>query len=211
MRVLVPFDSRDPNTRLSPVLDSTERSEFARVLLDSVVETVEAAGHAPEILATEPVDADCPVRVDEQPLSPAINAVLAAATDPVAVVMSDLGLATVDALGALFEPAADVVLAPGLGGGTNAIVVRETAFRVDYHGGSYRKHCREADRRDLSVEAVDSFRLAVDIDEPADLAELLIHGNGEATDWLREAGFVLDTTDGRCVARRDQSTDNVDR
>lgn len=211
MRVLVPFDSRDPNTRLSSVLDSSERSAFASVLLDGVVETVRAAGHTPEILATDPVDADCPVRVDERPLSPAVNAVLAAATGPVAVVMSDLALTTADALGALFEPAADVVIAPGLGGGTNAIVIRETAFRVDYHGGSYRKHCREADRRDLSVETVDSFRLAVDIDQPEDLVELLIHGDGEATDWLREAGFELDTTDGRCIVRRDRLPDSADR
>jgi 2-phospho-L-lactate guanylyltransferase len=211
MRVLVPFDSRDPNTRLSPVLDSTERCEFANVLLDGVVETVRAAGHAPEILSTEPVDADCPVRVDEQPLSPAINEVLAAATDPVAIVMSDLALATADSLGALFEPAADIVLAPGLGGGTNAIVIRETAFRVDYHGGSYRKHRREADRCGATVETVDSFRLAVDIDDPADLVELLIHGDGEATEWLREARFELETTDGRCVVQRDQSADDVGR
>jgi 2-phospho-L-lactate guanylyltransferase len=211
MRVLVPFDSRDPNTRLSAVLDSTERREFANVLLDGVVETVQAAGHAPTVLATESIDADCPVRVDERPLSPAINAVLAARSGPVAVVMSDLALATVDALGALFEPAADVVLAPGLGGGTNAIVIRDTAFRVDYHGGSYRKHRREADRCGAAVETVDSFRLAVDIDEPADLVELLIHGDGEAAGWLREAGFDLDTTDGRCVIRRDQSSDGVDR
>jgi len=211
MRVLVPFDSRDPNTRLSPVLDSAERCEFANVLLDGVVETVRAAGHAPEILATEPIDADCPVRVDERPLSPAINAVLTGSSDPVAVVMSDLALATVDRLTALFEPAADIVLAPGLGGGTNATVIRDTDFRVDYHGGSYRKHRREADRCDLSVETVDSFRLAVDIDEPADLVEVLLHGRGDAADWLRGAGFELDTTGGRCVVRRDQSSNTADR
>ena len=211
MRVLVPFDSREPNTRLSPVLDSTERRDFAGAMLDDIVGTVRAAGHAPEILATEPVDADCPVRVDEQPLSPAINAVLARSCDPVAIVMSDLALATADALVALFEPAADVVLAPGLGGGTNAIVIRETVFRVDYHGCSYRKHRREADSRGAAVETVDSFRLAVDIDEPGDLVELLLYGDGEAADWLREAGFELDTTDDRCVLRRDQSPDTVDR
>ena len=205
MRVLVPFDSHDPNTRLSPVLDTDERREFAGVLLDDVVETIGAAGHDPEILATEPVDADCPVHVDERPLSPAINAVLAAATGPVAIVMSDLALATADSLTALFDPAADVVLAPGLGGGTNAIVIRETAFRADYHGDSYRKHRREADRCGAAVETVDSFRLAVDIDEPDDLVELLIHGRGESAGWLREAGFELDTTDGRCVVERDQS------
>jgi len=35
------------------------------------------------------------------------------------------------------------------------------------------------------------------VDEPADLAELLIHGEGAAAQWLEHAGFTLDTTGGR--------------
>lgn len=198
MRVLVPFDASDPNTRLSSVFDPTQRREFAAIMRTDVVETIRAAGHQPELLATESIDARCPVRVDDRPLTPAVNAVLAEADDPVAIVMADLALATATALATLFEPDADVVLAPGLGGGTNAIVVRDSEFRVDYHGGSYRKHHNNAEACASSVETVDSFRLAVDIDEPADLAELLLHGRGRAASWLREAGFELDTSDGRC-------------
>ena len=203
MRVLVPFDSRDPNTRLSPVLDVDERREFATVMREHVVTTVRGAGHEPELLVTESVEADCPVRVDDRPLSVAVNDVLAAASGPVAVVMADLGLVTADALGTLLEPAADLVLAPGLGGGTNALVARHRDFRVDYHGDSYRTHRREAEQCAGSVETVDSFRLAVDIDEPDDLRELLLHGHGDAPSWLRAAGFELETTAGRCVVVRD--------
>lgn len=203
MRVLVPFDSRDPNTRLSPVLDADERREFATVMREHVVTTVRTAGHEPELLVTESVEADCPVRVDDRPLSVAVNDVLAAASGPVAVVMADLALATADAIGTLFEPAADIVLAPGLGGGTNGLVVRHRDFRVDYHGDSYRTHRREAEQCGGSVGTVDSFRLAVDIDEPDDLRELLLHGHGDAPSWLRTAGFELETTAGRCVVVRD--------
>jgi 2-phospho-L-lactate guanylyltransferase len=89
-----------------------------------------------------------------------------------------------------------VVLAPGLGGGTNALVARDPAFEVDYHGASVRDHRRIARKAGLSTATVDSFRLAVDIDEPADLAEVLLHGDGAATAWLRNRGRV-ETTDGR--------------
>ena len=198
MRVLVPFDVRDPNTRLSSVFDTTQRREFAARMRTDVVETITEAGHQPELLATHPIDVACPVHIDDRPLTEAVNAVLAKASDPVAVVMADLALVTPDSLATLFEPDTEIVLAPGLGGGTNAIVVRNSEFRVDYHGGSYRKHRRNAEACDGSVETVDSFRLAVDIDEPDDLVELLLHGSGEAASWLREAGFGLDTTGGRC-------------
>ena len=132
--------------------------------------------------------------------------------DGVAVVMADLALATPDALTRLFEPdrdgnpseesPADVTIAPGRGGGTNALVVRQPAFRVDYHGASYLDHRRAAERLDATVSTVDSYRLAVDIDEPADVAEVLIHGSGAATAWLRDAGFTLETADGRVTATR---------
>ena len=130
----------------------------------------------------------------------------------VAVVMADLALATPDALTRLFDPdrdgnrseesSADVTIAPGRGGGTNALVVRQPAFRVDYHGASYLDHRRAAERLDATVHTVDSYRLAVDIDEPTDLAEALLHGSGAASVWLREAGFTLETDDGRVTATR---------
>lgn len=204
MRVLVPFDAGDPNTRLSPVLDSDERAAFATAMLDDVLAAVRAADHDPELLATESIDRSCPVRVDERPLSTAVNAVLESAEEAVAVVMADLALATADSVASLFDPSAEVVLAPGLGGGTNALVARHSDFRVDYHGGSYRKHCQQARDCGASVHTVDSFRLALDVDEPADLPEVLLHGEGQASEWLREAGFSLDTTDGRCVVTRSE-------
>jgi len=96
----------------------------------------------------------------------------------------------------------DLVVAPGRGGGTNALVVRHPDFRTDYHGASYRDHLRAAHELGASVREFDSHRLATDVDEPADLAELLLHGDGRATDWLRDAGFELATTDGRVGVER---------
>ena len=172
---------------------------------------------------------DPPVVVDDRPLTDAVNAArerhghaaagptaeprtASSSRDGVAVVMADLALATPGALARLFEPdrdgdrsdepPADVTIAPGRGGGTNALVVRQPAFRVDYHGASYLDHRRVAERLDATARVVDSYRLAVDVDEPADLAEVLLHGSGAAEAWLRDAGFTLDTADGRVTATR---------
>ncbi|MDZ5809821.1 2-phospho-L-lactate guanylyltransferase [Halorubrum sp. AD140] len=227
MEVLVPFSTDRPKSRLSDVLDAEERVRFARTMLRDVLDAVAAADGDPRVLATSPVDAPlgCPVDVDDRPLTTAVNAALDARfdepaedPDPVAVVMADLALATPEALGELFAAGreADVAVAPGRGGGTNAVVAGHPAFRVDYHGASYLDHRRIAAGIGATVAVVDSHRLATDVDEPADRAEVLIHAEadgaageggegdgGRAARWLRDAGFTLDTTDGRVGVERE--------
>lgn len=197
MDVFVPFDARNPKTRLGPLLDADERRSVSRAMLGDVLDALEAAGYEPTVLATDDVDCDAPVTVDDRPLTPAVNDVLSGAGGPVAVVMADLALLTPAALERLFEPAADVVLAPGLGGGTNALVSRHPDFRVDYHGTSYLDHREAAREAGASVATVDSFRLAVDVDDPPDLAEVLIHGAGATAEHLRERGVEVAVEGGR--------------
>lgn len=173
------------------------------------------------------------VEVDDRPLTDAVNARLpggggrddgvgaddgdgsgdgdgvSGADEPVAVVMADLALATADALEGLFAADADVAIAPGRGGGTNALVVRHSEFRVDYHGASYLDHRDIAGDAGASLETVDSFRLATDVDEPADLVEVLVHGDetDRAPSCLRDLGFELDRADGRVgVVRLEESS-----
>ena len=219
MEVLVPFSTDRPKSRLSGVLSPDERSAFARAMLDDVLDAVEDAGGEPRVLATDAVAVDPPVTVDDRPLTAAVNAALDARLgadadaeteidgprEPVAVVMADLALATPAALDRLFEAGrdADVAMAPGRGGGTNAFVASHPEFRVDYHGASYLDH--RAIAREVGAEfvPVDSHRLGTDVDEPADLAEVLIHGEGRAATWLREAGFSLDASEGRVAVVRE--------
>jgi 2-phospho-L-lactate guanylyltransferase len=215
--VIVPFDAVDPKRRLSPILDGDERAAFARAMLDDVVGTLREAGHEPTVLATGPVDVDATVVVDDRPLTPAVNARLAGEAEcpapspetPVAVVMADLALATPAALERLFgaggdeATAPDVTIAPGRGGGTNALVVRDPAFRVDYHGASVRDHRRIARDAGLATGSVDSFRLATDVDEPVDLVEVLLHAEGtRAAGWLRAAGVEVAVGEGRVGVER---------
>jgi 2-phospho-L-lactate guanylyltransferase len=194
MRVVVPVAVEQPKTRLGGVLSSEERVAFTRAMLDDVLGAVHGAGGDAEVLATGPIEVDAPVTVDDRPLTPAVNAALGDL--PTAVVMADLPLATPASLERLFGESGEVVLAPGRGGGTNALVTRHPEFRVDYHGGSFLKHRRAAEEIG-TLSVVDSYRLATDVDERSDLVEVLIHGEGRAADWLRDAGFSLARRESR--------------
>jgi len=202
MDVFVPFDARDPKTRLSDLLDADERETVARAMLRDVLAALDATDHQPRVLATGDVDCAAPIRIDDRPLTPAVNDALDSVDGPAAVVMADLALATPDALAALFAPDDDVVLAPGLGGGTNALVARDPTFRVDYHGLSYLDHCEAAEDAGCDVWTVDSFRLAVDVDAPADLVEVLVHTDGHTAGTLRSMGVELTATERRNAVTR---------
>ncbi|MGB9933253.1 2-phospho-L-lactate guanylyltransferase [Haloarcula amylolytica] len=207
MRIVVPVSGSDPKTRLSTVLSPDERRDFTEAMLADVVDAVIATGHEPEVISTAPLDCAAPVTVDDRGLDPLVNDLLASTVtdsdDALAVVMADLPLATTKSIERLFTPDADVVLAPGLGGGTNAFVCRHPEFRVDYHGASIRDHRRIAREVEAEIVEVDSRRLATDIDEPGDLAEVLLHSDGAAADWLTDAGFSLSLTDGRVTVSRE--------
>ena len=203
MRTVVPVSGAAPKSRLSSVLTADERREFTEAMLSDVVTALESAGRLPDVVSTAPIPCEAPVTVDERGLDALVNDRLAEADGRLAVVMADLPLLTADTVDRLFEPDAAVVLAPGLGGGTNAIVSRHERFRVDYHGVSIRDHRQRAAAIGASLAEVDSRRLAIDIDEPDDLAELLVHGDGAATDWLRDAGFELTVDEGRVGVTRE--------
>lgn len=202
MRLVVPVSGSDPKTRLAPVLTPDERREFTEAMLADVVGALDAAGQRPEVIATAPVACDAPVTLDERGLDSLVNGLLAETDGELAVLMADLPLLTPTTVESLFETDADVVLAPGMGGGTNAFVSRHPEFRVDYHGASIRDHRHGARQVGASVTEVDSRRLATDIDEPSDLAEVLLHSDGAAADWLSDAGFELAVDDGRVTAHR---------
>lgn len=204
MQVVVPFAATEPKTRLTPVLTAPERDAFARAMLSDVLTAITDSGHEPTVLTTAPLEGiNQPVVVDDRPLSAAVNNHLPEEPgQAVAVVMADLALATPDSLDQLFTASGDVVIAPGRGGGTNALIVREPAFSVDYHGVSYCDHCKRAAQVDAAVTTVDSYRLGTDVDEPADLVDVLIHSDGRAASWLRERGFSLVPGDGRVTVER---------
>ena len=105
--------------------------------------------------------------------------------------MADLALlAKNDIVGILSCPG-EVVLCPGRGGGTNMILIRSPRFRTCYQGLSYPKHMDFARKAGLHLAIYESFRAGCDIDQPEDLAEILLHGQGEARKLLVGLGFRL--------------------
>ena len=201
---VIPFRPIDPKTRLAGLLSQDEREAFARAMLADVVEAVRGAGFEPLLLCTSAFD--CPgveVRVEACGLSDALNALLPTLEAPVLVIMADLPLATPDAIGRLGSANVDVAIAPGRGGGTNALFIREPArFHVDYYECSVRKHLAIAHEAGLSATCIDSFRLYLDLDEEEDLVDLLIHGAGRARACLDELGIRLAATRGRVGIER---------
>ena len=91
----------------------------------------------------------------------------------------DLPLIAAGEIDEIFAAAdeADVVLVPSRDGtGTNAILRRPPDLFPSHFGpGSFRKHLAEAERAGVACRVLDLPRIALDIDDPADLRELLSH------------------------------------
>ena len=210
IRVIMPFKLDCPKSRLSAVLSSEERAELALAMLEDVLEAVSGLGRVTILLkGLLPEEwlldhrirgggtgsgievQDCPKELDE-----ALNLVIEAEErkgwpGDLLIAMADLPLMSPSDIADLVRTPGDVVIAPGRGGGTNMILIRDPRFRVCYYGLSFLKHLRRAEELGLSVGVFESFRCSIDIDEPSDLVEALIHGRGRTPELLRDMGFEL--------------------
>jgi 2-phospho-L-lactate guanylyltransferase len=71
------------------------------------------------------------------------------------------------------------------------ILIRSPKFRTCYRGLSFPKHLDYARQAGLKAEVFESFRAGCDIDEPEDLAEVLLHGRGETRALLEKMEFSV--------------------
>ena len=204
---LIPFKPRNPKTRLSCVLELPEREKFAQMMLCDVVVAAREAGCEPFILGTEPFSFDgLKVIVDPRGLNESINAFLEVTPGPLLIIMADLPLASAPAIRRMISTSSDMAIVPGTGGGTNAIYLSSASrFRVSYYGMSFAKHLLIAGECGLSCEVIDSFLIHTDVDEKEDLVELLIHGKGMSSGYLRELGFALSVEKGRVGVVREKA------
>jgi 2-phospho-L-lactate guanylyltransferase len=123
--------------------------------------------------------------------------------EPVLIIMADIPLVSIKNIKDITASRSDVVIAPGRNGGTNAIFIRDPSrFHVDYYSASFLKHRDIARNNGLAVDVFDSFNLSTDIDEVADIAEVLLHGTGLAAGCLRKLGFTLSGNGGRVGVKR---------
>ena len=206
IKVVVPFKLDCAKSRLSSVLSSEEREDLALAMLEDVIDAVSELGEV-VILMKDPIPEgdpfdrlrsrqgfdilECPRELD-----PALNAVIEAEErkgwpSDILIAMADLPLMRPSDIADLARTPGEVVIAPGRGGGTNLILIRDPKFRVSYYGLSFIKHRQKAEKLELSAGIFESFRCSSDIDEPSDLVEVLIHGRGRAPELLKKSGFEL--------------------
>jgi 2-phospho-L-lactate/phosphoenolpyruvate guanylyltransferase len=208
---LIPFKLKGAKSRLSSILGPEERRLLALAMLQDVIDVVTRHSYA-TILSSLDLDIvdvgrDVEILESDLGLNDAINDFLQVhvkrrwPTD-ILIVMADLALLTEKDVIGILDRRGDVVLSPGRGGGTNMILVRDRRFRTCYQGLSFPKHLAFARKAGMEVSIFESFRAGCDIDEPEDLAEVLLHNKqGQTLDLLQKWGFVL-AEDGRAGCTR---------
>ncbi len=200
VKIVVPFKLSNVKSRLSSALSPLERRLLAFAMLRDVLDNVSGFGKVTILsrpgLDIAEVGSDVEIQESELDLDDALNALIADAAlqgwpQDVLIVMADLALLTQNDVAGILSCQGDVVLCPGRGGGTNMILIRSPKFRTCYKGLSFPKHINFARQVGLMVSVFESFRAGSDIDCPEDLAEVLLHGRGEARVLLERMGFSV--------------------
>jgi 2-phospho-L-lactate guanylyltransferase len=223
--MVIPFKNQGAKSRLASVLSAKERQLLSFAMLKDVLDVVLGFGWA-TILSRPGLDIvdvgyDVEIQESELDLNDALNALIAHEAGQgwpldILIVMADLALLTQDDVVGILSCKGDVVLSPGRGGGTNMILIRGPKFHTCYQGLSFPKHLAYARQAGLEVSIFESFRAGCDIDEPEDLAEVLLHGQGKARALLEKMGLSL-SEKGREPAgkspliRRDAPSDSQTR
>ncbi|MDD2755508.1 MAG: 2-phospho-L-lactate guanylyltransferase [Methanothrix sp.] len=200
LRIIVPFKLDNAKSRLAPVLKPAERRLLAFAMLRDVLGTISDFGEV--IILSRPgleaanVGYDAEILESNLDLNDALNALIASEASrgwpaEILIVMADLALLTQKDVAGILGSRGDVVICPGRGGGTNMILIRAPEFRTCYQGLSFPKHLDYAQQAGLDVCVFESFRAGSDIDCPEDLAEVLLHGRGEARALLEKMGFSV--------------------
>lgn len=209
MRAVIPFKKSNAKSRLSSLLLKKEREELAMAMLNDVAGTLVSSGcfELIDILSTSMIEVEGANTVlTEMGLNEALNEYMGKMSshkinEPVLIIMADIPLVSIKNIKDIVSTNADIVIAPGRMGGTNAIFIRHPlSFHVDYYGASFLKHLKIASG--LHTEIFDSFNISTDIDEVSDLTEVLLHGKGQSQEYLTKIGINIQASGGRVGVKR---------
>ncbi len=200
MRAVIPYKKENAKSRLSPVMTKREREEFVECMLSDVVGALQDAQiQNIDILTTSriPLPKNTGMVLTRPGLNEGLNDYLNTIDEPVMIIMADLPLVRPETIKNIMSYEKDVVIAPGKGGGTNILYIKDPLnFHVKYYGCSFRTHCQIAEELGLNLQIFDSFLASTDIDEPQDITELLLHGTGQARNYVSH-NFTPLTGEGR--------------
>ncbi|HEX7627972.1 MAG TPA: 2-phospho-L-lactate guanylyltransferase [Candidatus Methanoperedens sp.] len=209
MRAVIPFRKSNAKSRLSSLLSEKEREELAMAMLNDVAGTLVRSGcfDVIDILSTSMIEVvGVNIVLTGMGLNEALNEYLGKMAshkinEPVLIIMADIPLVSKKNISDIVSTNADIVIAPGRMGGTNAIFIRDPAsFHVDYYGASFLKHLQIASG--LHTDVFDSFNISTDIDEVPDLIEVLLHGKGHSQEYLKKIGIDILPNNGRVGVKR---------
>ncbi|GIW19011.1 MAG: hypothetical protein KatS3mg064_2168 [Tepidiforma sp.] len=195
--VLIPVNRLDrAKGRLAPLLTEAEREELSLITLETVAH---AAGAAAVILTADPrVRERMAGRyrvLEEDPAAEGLNAQLEAAiarlradgtvADRLLILHADLPLVrawTIETLDAEDPGPGSAVLVRSRDGGTNAMLLHPPGrFPLAYGPGSFERHAAAARAAGMQVIESENRELALDLDTPGDVAELLRTARGQQT------------------------------
>lgn len=193
--VVVARHGASAKSRLAGALGADDRSALALAMLADVLDAATAAGFAG---AAAVLDPPAPVRGGIQvvpdpggglsrAIEAGIDAAVEAGGDPVLIVPGDVPLVTVADLRrvvdeAMAVPRAVVVVADRHGTGTNALALHPPRVIAPAFGpGSAARHLAAATAAGARALRLDLPGLALDVDTPEDLAELVRRGPRGAT------------------------------
>jgi 2-phospho-L-lactate guanylyltransferase len=203
MKAVIPYKKENAKSRLSDVMTKQQRETFVEFMLQDVIATLRDAGIARIDVLTPSEKIPGPkvnVIRDNSDLNEALNAYLGEAEEPVLIMMADLPLTRPHHIREILAQEGDVTIVPGKGGGTNILhIKRPDLFRVRYYNSSFEAHCDIACESGLSLVKYDSFLASTDIDEPQDIVELILHGDGLAWEYAKQ-NFSKSSGRGRVKA-----------
>ena len=198
VRIIVPFRPDGAKSRLSPVLSPNERHLLALHMLKDVLSVASEAGKI-TILSRPKADKNLIIPRAEilcsgLDLNDALNELIQnhfkrGWPDNLLIIMADMPLLTIEDVQGIIKTDGDVVLSPSRGGGTNMILIRNSKFRTCYNGSSFLKHLELAQRMGLKVGIYSTHSSMCDVDVPADIQEILLHGKGTTRTLLESFGF----------------------
>lgn len=208
MRAVIPFKKEDAKSRLSSVLSKFEREVLAVCMLHDVVDALKGSCVSGiDILTTSNnihIDGVNVMHDTSSGLNESLNDYIAqnmqtSDAEPILIIMADLPLVRAQHINDIVGHSknADIVIAPGTGGGTNILAISDPAYRVNYYGASFLDHVNVAQSLGIKAVTYDSLACATDIDEPSDLVELMLHGNGNTLECIKSFGFALEIASGR--------------
>ena len=184
-------------TRLSPFLNPQEREHLLKAMLKDitnalkpVVDKIVIISKDEDVLSyARELELETIVENDNSNLNKALKQAMKwcrTKTKKVVILPSDIPLIGKTNIELLIKQSKklDFIIVPSKGGGTNT-------------GFSFEKHVNEAYKKNLNPMVHDSFFMALDVNTPEDLGEIMLHGNGtETKTYLESLGITVESIHG---------------